>query len=195
MIFSCLVVGFDFRLGSRRKGGREELHAWSRKHKVEFAAVPKVSVMDKKVSSTLIRQTLKKNDFKKVEELLGHVYFLEGPIVKDQGLGTRLGFSTINLKLPKNLVLNKGVYAAVVQIETKDYPAVINLGYRPTVKNNIELKTLEAHILAEDFKVQPKAIKVYFKAFLRPEVKFENLKDLSLQVQKDILVCKAFFAI
>ena len=145
----------------------------------------------------MIREALKKNDFQRAKELLGHSYFLEGQAVKDQGLGAKLGFATINLKLPKNLVLNNGVYAAVAQIETKKYPAVVNLGHRPTIESNSEInsgvKTLEAHILDEKFKGTNKTLRVFFKSFLRSETKFNNLRDLSLQVQKDILDCKVFF--
>ena len=42
--FSCLVVGFDFRLGSQRKGGQEELEAWCSKNEIEFIAISKVEV-------------------------------------------------------------------------------------------------------------------------------------------------------
>jgi riboflavin kinase/FMN adenylyltransferase len=191
--FSSLVVGFDFRLGSQRKGGQEELKVWCENNKVNFVSVEKVSHSNQRVSSTNIRKLLKKGDFQKAEELLGHPYFLEGPVVKDQGLGSKLGFATINLKLPKNLVLKNGVYAAVVQIETGEFPAVINLGHRPTVENNREVKTLEAHIIKGEVRGPVKSLKAYFKGFLRDEKKFESLTDLSLQVQKDVLDCRAFF--
>ena len=191
--FSALVVGFDFRLGNQRKGGQEDIKFWCDKNKVEFVSVDKITDNSKKVSSTLVREALRDNNFKKAEALLGHSYYLEGLPVKDQGLGGKLGFPTMNIKLPKNLVLRNGVYSAVVQIDTKLYHSVVNLGQRPTVEKNADTKTLEVHILENDFEGSKGPLKVVFKGFIRSELKFESLTDLSLQVQKDILECKAFF--
>ena len=193
--FSALVVGFDFRLGSQRKGGLEELSQWCDNNGVEFVAVEKVSHSNQKVSSTLVREALSDGNFKLVEELLGHSYFLEGQVIKDQGLGRRMGFATLNVKLPNNLVIKNGVYSAMAQIETREHPAVINLGYRPTVEDKSDVKTLEVHILNDDFNGTVDAVKVHLKKFLRPERKFDNLQDLSLQIQKDIRKSKDYFGL
>lgn len=191
--FSSLIVGFDFRLGNHRGGGLEEIKTWCSKNQIDFFSVEKIELEGVKISSTLIREKLKLKKFDEVESLQGHPYYLEGEPVSDQKLGRKLGFPTLNLKLQSNLVLPNGVYAAVIQIETEQYHAVVNFGRRPTLQEDTNLKTLEAHILEDHFLEPQEQIKVTFKKFLRAEQKFDSLQDLSLQVQEDIKRSRAFF--
>jgi len=197
--FSNLVVGFDFRFGKSRASGLSELRSWCLKNNIGFKAVDEVSCENKKVSSSLIRSALKVNDFDQAETLLGHRYFLEGFQIKDQGLGKKIGFPTLNIRFPKNLVLENGVYACVTQIENKKYFSIVNFGVRPTVKissgNKNGHKTLEIHIL--DQKIEPKSssIRVFFVKFLRSEKKFASVQDLSLQIKSDIEKCRSLFSI
>jgi len=193
--FSTLVVGFDFRLGSQRQGGQEDLALWCEKNNVKFVSVDKVSKGKTKISSTLVRKAVLEKDFSLVKDLLGQEYFLEGVPYGDKGLGGKLGFPTLNLKFPENLVLSSGVYAALVQIDTVTYHSVVNFGRRPTVDEPQDYKILEAHILESEFKSPKQRIKVVFKSFLRAEKKFENLQDLSLQVKADILKTREFFSL
>ena len=197
--FSNLIVGFDFRFGKSRSSGLSDLKTWCLKNNIGFKVVDEVSHNNKKVSSSLIRSALKDKNFDRAEALLGHRYFLEGFQIKDQGLGKKIGFPTLNIKFPKNLVLENGVYGAVTQIENKDFFSIVNFGVRPTVKNrsdaSYEHKTLEIHILDKQIEPTGSPIKVFFEKFLRPEKKFDSIQDLSLQIKSDIKSCRSFFSI
>ncbi len=197
--FSNLIVGFDFRFGKSRASGLDDLKSWCLKKNIGFKVVDEVSCDNRKVSSSIIRSALKNKNFDQAETLLGHRYFLEGVQIKDQGLGKKIGFPTLNIKFPKNLVLENGVYACLTQIENKKYFSIVNFGVRPTVnagsEKSLEHKTLEIHILDQKIESTSSIIKVFFVEFLRSERKFSSVQDLSLQIKSDIKKCRSLFSI
>ncbi|BBI64314.1 hypothetical protein HSBAA_56200 [Vreelandella sulfidaeris] len=77
---------------------------------------------------------------------MGRPYSLHGRVVRDQQLGRTLGVPTANLPLlPQPLTL-RGVFAVVAELANgKRYPAVANVGFRPTV--GADRPTLEVHLL------------------------------------------------
>ena len=50
--------------------------------------------------------------------------------------------------------------------------------------------TVEVHILDFEKDIYQETIKVEFIDYIRPEVKFENVEELTLQLQKDKIVAK-----
>ena len=49
---------------------------------------------------------------------------------------------------------------------------------------------MEVHILDFEKDIYQETIKVEFIDYIRPEVKFENVEELTLQLQKDKIVAK-----
>jgi riboflavin kinase/FMN adenylyltransferase len=112
---------------------------------------------------------------------LGHPYILTGKVVKGHQLGRKLGFPTANLRLPENLVIPRfGVYACVARVDGKRYPAVTNVGTRPTV-SGIGI-TVEPWILDYSGDLYGQEITLEFYRFLRPEQKFDSLEDLQREI-------------
>ena len=99
-------------------------------------------------------------------------------------MGRQLGFPTANLALPEGLIVPKsGVYATKVSVEGKEYPAVTNIGTRPTV--NGAGVNAECHLLDFTGDLYGKEITVAFYDFLRPERKFDSLDALKAQIAAD----------
>ena len=115
---------------------------------------------------------------------LGHPQMLTGTVVHGKHLGSTLGIPTANLPYPDGLVVpRKGVYAAQVCLGGTRYPAVTNVGTRPTVSG--KNLNVESWILGYDGDLYEKEITVEFLKFLRPERKFDSLEQMKAEIQKN----------
>ena len=76
-----------------------------------------------------------------------------------------------------------GVYACLCDIGGETYPAVTNIGSRPTVGGH-QVRA-ESWILGFDGNLYGKTLTLEFIQFLRPEQKFDSLEELKEQIQKD----------
>ncbi len=188
--FKCrnIIVGYDWQFGYKKEGNVYFAEKYEREMGFQLQIVEPILQDDIRVSSTLIREYLKKGDLEKASYFLGRDYCIKGKVIAGNKIGTKLGFPTINIKPPENLCLKKGVYAGYVQVDSNLYPAVINYGYRPTVdgKNLV----IEAHILNGRFDIRPKEAKVFFLRFIRKEKKFDSLENLQKQISEDIKKAK-----
>ena len=114
-------------------------------------------------------------------KFLGHPHVLSGTVVHGKALGRKLGVPTANLLLPEGLAIPKfGVYACSCLIDGKRYPAVTNLGTRPTVAGSGI--TVEAWILDYSGNLYDREIMLEFHYFLRPEKKFPSLEALREEI-------------
>ena len=178
------VCGADFRFGHRGQGNAQRLEAYCKEHGLPFAAVEEQLMDGIRVSSTYIRKQIETGDMATAVRFLGHPHILTGKVVPGQQLGRRLGFPTANLQLPENLVVPKfGVYACRVFLDGRYYPAVTNVGTRPTV-NGIGI-TVEPWILDYSGDLYGREITLEFFRFLRPEQKFPSLEALKGEILRN----------
>ncbi len=146
-----------------------------------------------KVSKTNINNALESGNMKCALKLLGHPYIVIDKVVHGKGLGRQYGMPTANMLPESNKVLPKfGVYASYVEIGNKKYQAVTNIGMRPTV-DNLDLITVESNILDFDSDIYGKTIVLEIFEYIRGIKKFNSLKDVKMQVDKDKEVVKRFF--
>ena len=137
-----------------------------------------------RVSSTHIRGLLEKGEMEQVVRFLGHPYILSGEVVKGRSLGHTIGIPTANVLLTEGLAVPKlGVYAGYATVEGKEYPAVTNIGSRPTVGGH--QVRMESWLLDFSGDLYGKQITLSLLKFLRPEEKFESLEELKEQILKD----------
>ena len=121
------------------------------------------------------------------------IYIIKGVVVHGKALGRTVGKPTANLKVEKDVVLPPGgVYATVGIIDGKRYKAVTNVGTRPSVDNETKV-TVETFFLELNEDLYGKEIILEFLGFIRPTRKFENLEQVSAQIQKDIEVAYSIF--
>ena len=114
-------------------------------------------------------------------KFLGHPHVLSGTVVHGKALGRKLGVPTANLRLPEGLAIPRfGVYACSCIIDGKRYPAVTNIGTRPTVEGSGI--TVEPWILDYSGDLYDREITLEFHYFLRPEQKFPSLEALKEEI-------------
>lgn len=178
-----ITVGFDFRFGKNAEGNADYLSGQAEKYGYTVRVVPEVSCGEGKVSSTLIRAHIERGEMEQTAELLGRYYFIDGRIEKGKHLGSAIGFPTANISTDK-LMPRYGVYATIAQVDGKCYPAVTNVGIRPTVSDN-GVPNIETYIFDFAGDVYDERLRVYFVSFLRPEQAFADVAALRAQIARD----------
>ncbi len=179
------VVGTDFRFGKDRAGTPETLAEAGKKLGIDVRIIDKLMYGDREISSTFIREELVKGDIRKVNELLGYPFYVEGPVVHGEHNGTKIGFPTANLKPDERKILPpNGVYKTETTIHGKRYRSITNVGTRPTLGG--QTVSIETNILEFDRDIYEEFIKVDFISFIRPERKFADLGELKKQIEEDI---------
>jgi len=178
------VCGDDFHFGHRGEGDAEKLSIFCREHGLPCAVVPEQTVDAIRISSTYIRRQIETGDMATAVKFMGHPYTLTGTVIHGKQLGRRLGIPTANLRLPGGLAIPKfGVYACRVLLDGIWYPAVTNIGTRPTVAG--EGITVEPWILDYSGDLYDREITLEFFKFLRPERKFPSLEALQAEIRKN----------
>jgi len=175
------VCGDDFHFGCRGEGNSLLLQQFCRERNLPCVVVPEQTVGDIRISSTYIRRQIETGDMATAVKFLGHPYTLTGTVVHGKKLGRRLGIPTANLLLPNGLAIPRfGVYACRALVDGKRYPAVTNIGTRPTVSG--EGITVEPWILDYEGDLYGRDITLEFFRFLRSEQKFPSLEALQAEI-------------
>ena len=187
------VCGEDFRFGFKGKGNATVLSWYCKEEGLPCAVVPEQTIGGIRVSSTYIRQQLETGDMATAVRFLGHPYILTGTVVHGRKLGRTLGIPTANLRLPEGLAIPKfGVYACSTEIDGKVYPAVTNIGNRPTV--NGHHTTVEPWILDYSGDLYDREITLRFHYFIRPEMKFDSLEELQAEIFRNAEETRQYLA-
>lgn len=189
-----LVAGHDFRFGHRNAGTPELLVRKAEELGLGCDIIPAVKLEGVTVSSTHIRALLERGDVEAAARFLGRPFAIAGPVRHGKGIGSsRLGRPTVNLVPDEHqLVPAYGVYAARVEIEGRIYPAVTNVGVRPTVDTDGGM-TVESHLLEPAADLYGAGCRVEFLRMLRPERRFESLEALRAQIARDAAAANTFF--
>lgn len=186
------VCGDDFRFGHRGEGSAKELLAFCSRHGLPCRIVPEQRRNGKRISSSLIRSLIESGEMERATHYLGHPHMLTGHVLHGQKLGRKLGVPTANLTIPEGIVTPKlGVYACRIFIDGVSYPAVANVGTRPTVSGSGI--TVEPWILDFSGDLYGKELRVEFHRFLRAEIKFSDLDALKHQIQQDAAQTRCYF--
>ncbi len=184
----AIVMGSDCRFGHRGMGTPDMLRNYAHNYGYEVQVIDRLDVDGQKISSTSIREYIRRGDIDRANELLMHPYFFYGEVINGRKLGRKLGVPTVNLRPEKNkLLVPNGVYFSQVDRDGKKYRALTNIGERPTVEgDNAHTIGIETYIYDFDEQIYGEELTVSLLGFHRPELKFPSVDDLKEQLHEDI---------
>lgn len=180
-----LVIGYDHGFGKDRKGDVETLRRLAVELGFTVDVVGAVAVGEDAISSTGTRQAVESGDLAAAERALGRPYSARGRVARGAGRGRELGFPTANLETdPRKCLPPSGVYAVWAEIEGRPWPAMANLGTRPTFGD--DRKILEVHVLDwPGSSLYGARVIVEFARRLRDVRRFAGAPELAAQLDRD----------
>jgi riboflavin kinase/FMN adenylyltransferase len=182
-----VVVGANFRFGSRASGDLATLHRAGEQHDFEAHGVgleggPQVW------SSTYVRTCLAAGDVEGAAEALGHPYAVVGDVVQGDRRGRELGFPTANLAVGDVAVPADGVYAGWLRVvdDHDRLPAAISVGTNPTF-DGVRDRRVEAYVLdRSDLELYGRTVEVSFVGRIRGMVRFDGIEELVTAMYDDV---------
>jgi riboflavin kinase/FMN adenylyltransferase len=177
-------VGANFLFGHDRAGNFSVLRNLGARYGFRAEKIDPVRYKDFVVSSTRIRRLIVEGRVDEAGALLGHYYTIDGTVVHGQHRGRGLGVPTANLRSDNEVIPPRGVYATTTTVEGIAYPAITNVGSRPTFEGGDE-NVIETHVLDLDRDLYGAHVRLGFVLRLRDEKKFENADALKHQIDAD----------
>lgn len=189
-----LVIGYDHQFGKNREGSLDFLLDVCDTYGFEVIEIAAQEVDDVNVSSTKIRNALKSGDIETANLFLGEAFLLEGIVTKGSAIGREMGFPTANLEIQSELKLipGNGVYAVQVECDSMWFNAMMNIGFRPTINDDQEIK-IEIHLFDFNGDLYGKTLTVRLLKRIRDELKFKSLDELKNQLKHDEKTIRNFF--
>ena len=196
---SVVVEGDDFNFGAGRAGNIDTLKKLITEKGFEVHVIgPKKIKLSTgqtvRVSSTMIRYMLEGGHVADAAIALGRPYRIAERIISGRGVGLKLGFPTLNMKKPKQVIPAEGVYAGFVKIgeimddalrSKEKIPAVYSIGQARTYGDDFPL-LIEAHLLTKDVgDLIGHYMTMDFIERVRNQHKFKSPEELSKQIAKD----------
>lgn len=179
-----VVTGDDFSFGKGRSGDAALLARIGPEYGVVAEAVPQVLLDGDRISSGRIREALVEGDIGTATRMLSRDYAIEGVVERGDARGRELGYPTANLSLSDYQRPKYGIYAVRVRLaDGSEHPGVASLGVRPTFEPPQEL--LEAHLFDVSPELYGETIEVALHAFIREELKFDNVEGLVAEMRRD----------
>ena len=182
-----LLVGADFRFGSRGAGDVALLEKLGEEHGFRVQRIDDVVDGARRASSTWIRELLDAGQIAEATRLLERPPSIRARVVGGHRRGRELGYPTANLSHDvEGFVPADGVYAAYLVVDGERYGAAVSVGNNPTFEG-IADKTVEAHALDQSFDLYGSLVGLEFIEYIRPMNKFPNAEALVTQMHADEL--------
>jgi riboflavin kinase/FMN adenylyltransferase len=176
-------VGANFLFGHERSGNFSLLRMLGQRYGFRADKIDPVRYKDFVVSSTRVRRLVGEGRVDEAGALLGHGYYIDGTVVEGRHRGREIGYPTANLATDNELLPPNGVYATTATLDGIVYPALTNIGTRPTFGETGT--TVETHVLGYGGDLYGRAMRLGFVLRLRDERKFEDVDALRMQIDAD----------
>lgn len=179
-----VIVGDNYHFGKKAAGDINTLKKYEEDFDYKTNVVEYELDNERIINSTDIRNMVRNGDIKKANYDLGHPFKIRGKVVKGDQRGRLLNFPTANLKPSfKYIKAKSGVYFTRAIIDNNSYFALTDIGTNPTFgKNDMKIET---YIYDFSDNLYGKNMGVEFLEYLRPDYKFDSVKDLIKQMEKD----------
>jgi len=174
----AVAVGEDFRFGHRRAGSVATLV------EAGLEVLPVEEIVD--VSSTAIRDAVRRGALAASAAMLGRPFELDGVVVAGDQRGGTLGYPTANIAMDPQLVSPRyGIYAG----EALGHRAAVSIGTNPHYGGTE--RRIEPYLLDFDGDLYGRRLVVELWMRLRDEEVFESEKALVAQIARDVEATRA----
>jgi riboflavin kinase / FMN adenylyltransferase len=190
-----LVIGYDHKFGSGRRGDIHTLKEASSRYGYEVEEISARDIDHIAISSSKIRKALEEGNLELAEEYLGHPYSISGIVVEGKKLGRRLGYPTANIHIEEGgkLIPTTGIYFVEAEVDHTVYFGMMSIGYNPTTDHDQKIKC-EVNLFNFDGNLYGRQIRVDLVRRIREEKKFANLSDLKTALDEDRRQCEAWMS-
>jgi len=188
-----VYLGKGFAFGHDREGNIDLLKSVGQELGFVAGEVPEVSLRNRRVSSSKIRELLARGEVNLARRMLGRPYGVEGRVEHGAERGQQLGFPTANLHPQNRVIPRNGVYVTGTLIDGKWRRSVTNVGVRPTFESAAE-PSVETFVMNWSGDLYGDVVRVRFLHRLRDEQKFSSLDDLKRQISKDVARADNYFS-
>lgn len=184
-----LCCGANYRFGKDAAGTVDTLRELCPSGGLKLHVVPDATYRGVLISSTRIRTAVEQGAIEDANAMLLRPFSYRLPVVVGDRRGQSLGFPTINQYfLPAMVCPCAGVYASKVVLNGVCYPAVTNIGVRPTIGTGAFHS--ETCILGFSGDLYGRQIRVTLLRYLRQEQKFKDLDALRTAMTADAAAAK-----
>lgn len=185
--------GRSFRFGRGARAGVEELAAFGAEFGFAVRVHDAVRVHGLEVSSSAVRALIAAGDVRRARWMLGRPFALRSTPAKGRGIGTRLVVPTVNLAPYEGLLPAFGVYVTRLTVDGRAFPAVTNVGNRPTFGE--ASFAVESHILDfEPIELNERTpLELEFLRRLRGEMTWPTPDALKAQIMLDAARARRYF--
>lgn len=188
------AVGFDFTFGKGRSGSPEALTGYGRELGFTVSVAERKDDADGlKLSSSAVREALKAGDMARAAAILGRPHAIAGEVIHGDKRGRTIGVPTANVDVSDYMRPAYGVYATRTRLpDGRVIDGVASLGVRPMFA--VETPLLEVWLFDFDEELYGQIIETQLVAFLRPEMTFDGLEALKVQIDRDAAAARAALA-
>ena len=179
-----VVCGFNYRYGYKAQGDSQTLIEQGCILGFDVSVMDAVPLEGSVVSSTLIRGLIAQGEMEECSRYLGRNYSIGGTVIEGNHIGRTIGFPTCNITVDETMVAPaSGVYVTCCRVDGQTYPAITNVGSKPTI--GLYHKNVETHLLDVKVDLYGKDIRVEFLKKLRDERKFDNIEALTEEIRRN----------
>lgn len=188
-----LAVGFNYHFGEEQRGDAALLEALAPSCGYRFHLQEEVRMHGVTVSSSAVRERIRKGDMGFAADLLGYYPMVRGTVISGTRLGRRLGFPTANITADEEILLpGSGVYVGCARTREGPWRALVNVGKKPTIRDSFR-PGVEAYLLDYPGRdLYGEEVTLAFVKRLRDEIRFPSLESLVSQIRKDEEFARGF---
>ncbi len=195
-----VLVGDDFRFGTKRSGDYAMLDAAGAAAGFDVARMMSYEVHGLRVSSSAVRAALADGDMVRTAALLGRPYAVSGHVLHGAKLGRELGCRTLNLRFAHDRPAALGIFVVRVHgLGDAPLAGVASLGRRPTVDGSGRV-LLETHVFDWPAALGSeggygRCIRVELLHKLHDELRYESLAALRAGIERDTMAARRWWAV
>jgi riboflavin kinase/FMN adenylyltransferase len=161
----------------------------------EVKEIPVEQIDEVYISSSKIRKAIEQGQIAQANAYLGQPYQVSGHVSRGLQNGRSIGFPTANVQLTEaeKILPADGVYAVSSEYNGVTLYGMMNIGWRPTIKEAKVQRKIEVHFFDFQDDIYEAYLALSLHERIRSEQKFAGLEALKRQLQADEIQIRSYF--